>query len=137
MAESNKDLVPTVAVAVGAAALIGGAYYFAKKPGGVDPGDSFKVKFSFTYLGVGGDYVLQVSLGRIWPFIFDHVEGLTWEKQVTLIPGKAEFEMECELPQGTDPKTYDGEALIRTPEMGRFDSLVKVTTQGAIVVRKA
>lgn len=140
MAEKTRDWVPAVAVGVGAVAVAGGLYLFMKKPSGVDPGGSFVAKFNFTYLGEGGTYILQISLGRIIiGNIFDHVEGLTWTLEVELPdPGEFEFEVECPLPQAVDPKTYDGEALIRTPEMDIYDYVEggKVLTHGAINVRK-
>ncbi len=135
----QRDWVPAVAIAAGAVGLAAGIYFYTKKPRGVDPGDVVVAHFKFDYNGTGGAYVLQVSFGRLLiGEFFDHIEGMTWETTVALPePSTYEFNLECPLPQAAETRTYDAEALIRTPMMGRFDYLVKALTKSAIAVRKA
>lgn len=139
MVEQKRDLMPVVAVGLGVAAMGAGVYFFMKKPEGADPGDTIVACFNFTYTGEGGIYVIQVSLGNILlAGAFDHVEGLTWSREVTLTePGPYCEEIECPLPEAATPQTYDAEALIRTPEMGWLNYLIKAVTKGAVKVRKA
>ncbi len=134
----QKDWIPPVAIGLGAVGLIGGYILYTRRPRGVDPGDTVIARFRFDYLGAGGAYVLQASFGRLYfGKIFDHVEGLTWETTVALPePGSYQFDLECPLPQGIETRKYDAEALIRTPDMGQFDSLLKLYSAGAIIVRK-
>lgn len=115
----TKDWAVPVAIVLGGGSIAVGLYFALRKPPGVSPGESFKVIFTFNYLGTGGTYVLQVHLGRLYlGTLFDHVEGLGWSKEVTLTnPGPCEFSFECPLPMGTTSKTYDGEAGIRTPNI--------------------
>lgn len=117
--EEKKDWVTPAVIVLGAGGIAAGLYFALKKPPGVSPGESFKVTFNFDYLGEGGAFVLQVHLGRLYAGnIFDHIEGLGWSKQVTLPgPDSYEFSFNCNLPMGTDPKTYDGEAGIRMPNI--------------------
>lgn len=117
--QEKKDWVTPLAIVVGVGGVATGLYFVLKKPPGVSPGESFKVSFSFDYLGSGGTYVLQVHLGRLYTGgIFDHIEGLGWSKTVNLPgPDSYDFPFNCPLPMGTDPKTYDGEAGIRLPNI--------------------
>lgn len=133
---TQKDWVTPVAIVGGGAALAVGAFLILKHPAHAEPGGDFKVKFTFNYNGAGGPYVLQVSLGRIWPLgIFDHIEGMTWTMDVDLgSPGTYEFEMVCTLPEAVAEKTYDGEAIIRTPGMDEFDYLIKLASEGVVRV---
>lgn len=137
----KKDWLMPTAVVLGGAGIAAGLYFFMKKPPGVDPGGSFDVTFKFDYLGEGGTFILQVHLGKIYiGSIFDHVEGLNWSKQVTLAgPDSYEFKVNCTLPMGTDPKTYDGEAGVRVagPWDPPYDYIAgPVYKSGAIEVRK-
>lgn len=137
--EKKADWLPVVAIGLGAVGVGAGLYFWAKKPKGVDPGSSFIARFKFDYLGQGGIYVIQLSLGNIlignW---FDHVEGLTWSNEITL-PGLAAYtkDLICKLPEGLTPQKFDAEALIRTPTMSTFDYLIKVVIKDFIEVRKA
>jgi len=139
--EKKTDwLVPT-AVVLGGAGIAAGLYFYMKKPPGVSPGEKFRVKFTFDCNGAGGSYYLQVHLGRLYTFsIFDHVEGLGWYSVVNLPgPDSYEFEFDCAIPMGTDPKSYDGEAGIRAA--GAWDPPYNyiagpVYKQGAVVVRE-
>ncbi len=135
--ERKVDLVPVLAVGVGAVAVGLGLYFYTKKPPGVEPGGEIRCHFKFDYLGEGGTYVLQVSLGHQYVVVFDHVEGLTFYKEIEL-PGPDTYEedLDFDLPIGTEPDIYDAEALIRTPEMHWLDYLIKKVTKGAITVRE-
>lgn len=119
MPEAKTDWVTPAVIVLGAGGIAAGLYFALKKPPGVSPGESFEVTFKFDYLGDGGAYVLQVHLGKLYTGgIFDHVEGLSWSETVTLPgPDSYEFSFVCDLPMGTDPKTYDGEAGIRMPNI--------------------
>lgn len=137
--KEKRDWVPVAAVGVGVAAVGVGLYLYTRKPPGVDPGGAIRARFKFDYLGDGGTYVLQVSLGHVrvvepW---FDHIEGMTWYREVEL-PGPDTYEedLDFEIPIGTTPATYDAEALIRTPEMDWLDYLIKKVTKGAVTVRE-
>jgi len=137
--EKKKDWVPIAAIGLGGVAIAASLFFFMKKPPGVDPGGEVRAHFSFDYLGEGGTYILQVSLGhvRIMEPWFDHVEGMTWYKEVELPgPDTYGFNFDFDIPAGTDAGTYDGEALIRTPEMDWLDYLIKKVTKGAITVRE-
>jgi len=132
----KKDWVTPVAVVGGGAVLVVGAVLLFKKGPHVPPGGVIEATFKYKYNGDQGDYVLQVSLGHVrigeW---FDHIEGLTWTKEINLTEaGAYEEELECPLPEGIAEKTYDAEALIRTPEMSEFDYIVKLVAKSAIVV---
>jgi len=143
MPETKKrDIVTPIAVTAGAVAVGTGIYFYMKKPKGVDPGETFTVQFAFAYNGDGGDYFLQVSLGhvRIMEPFFDHIEGLTWTLEIQLPPGPQDWEfiVPCKLPLAVATKVYDGETLIRTPDMDWLDYIedTKIVTRGAITVRK-
>lgn len=135
--EQKKDWVVPVAVGVGVAGAATGLYLYLKGPKGAQAGGKVKATFGFNYNGAGGTYILQVSFGnKIFdsPF-FDHVEGLTFTKQVLLAEAKAyTIDMVMTLPLGTTPNVYDAEALIRTPDMETFKYLVKSVTENALTV---
>jgi hypothetical protein len=139
--KEKKDWIPLVAVGVGGAGLAFGLWFFLKKPPGIDPGDSFTAKFSAVYAGEPGTpYVIQVSFGTKWPLVpvFDREETIPVYTQ-EVIPqttGQQHWDMECVLPETAKPHQYDAEALIRTPEMGDRDYLVKVYKEAAITVRE-
>ena len=137
--EGKKDVVPAVAMVVGAAGVGAGLYFFLKKPSGIDQGDTLMASFKFDYAVPGGPYILQVSLGRVLPLgIFDHVEGLTRTLDIVLpeSPREWEFLVLLPLPEATAPKSYDGEATIRRRGMDWLDYLVKVTAKNVITVRE-
>lgn len=135
--KEKKDWVTPLVVAGGAAAVGVGLYLFMKKPPGVSPGGKVRAHFSFDYMGEGGIYIIQVSFGTLYPLnIFDHIEGMTWDMKVELpAPDTYEFDLDCKIPSAAKAKKYDAEALIRTPEMGIFDYLIKIYTKSAIEVR--
>ena len=137
--EKKADWLPVVAIGLGAAGVGAGIYFWAKKPKGVDQGATFIARFKFDYLGQGGIYVIQLSLGNIlignW---FDHVEGLTWSNEIILAgPATYTKDLTCKLPEALAPQKFDAEALIRTPTMSTFDYLIKVVIKDFIEVRKA
>lgn len=134
--KEKKDWLPIVAVGAGVVGVGVGLYLYLKKKG-VAAGSKLKAHFTFDYSGAGGTYLLQVSLGHIRAFIFDHVEGLTWTLEVELpSPKSYEFDVIFTLPEGLAAGSYDGEALIRTSEMDWLEYFVKVETKGAIIVSK-
>lgn len=139
MAEEKKDWVTPVAIGAGVVGIGAGVYFLMKKPKGVDPGDTVIARFAFDYLGSGGTYVIQLSLGNIlisqW---FDRIEGLTWSAEIELpSPDNYTFDLECPLPEAIKAQVYDAEALIRTPQMGDREYLIKVVAKDAVRVRKA
>jgi len=132
--KEKKDWLPPVAITLGAVGAGVGLWLLLRKKG-VAAGSKLKAHFTFDYSGAGGAYLLQVSLGHIRAFIFDHVEGLTWTLEVELpSPKSYEFDVIFTLPEGLAAGSYDGEALIRTSEMDWLDYFVKVETKGAIIV---
>jgi len=137
-AVKQKDWITPVAVVGGGALLAVGAFLVLKKPTGISPGGTFEAKFIVNYGEAGGTYIFQVALGSIrmaeW---FDHAEGLQWIQEVQLTEPTEGFELtiECDIPEATPERTYDAEALIRRPDMGQYDYLVKHVTRGAINVR--
>lgn len=136
MAGEKTDILTPVAIVGGVAAIGFGTWWLMKKGAGVSPGESLFAHFKFDYEGAGGTYVLQVYFGHslvgAW---FDHVWGCSME--VTLDRSDTyEFDLLCDIPEGTKAGKYDAEALIRTPEMDEFTYFVKHITEGAITVRK-
>ncbi len=138
--EKNKTDWGTVAgLAAGVGALGLGAWLMSRKTG-AHPGDEITAKFNSEYYGKGGIYTIQVSLGNIlvsnW---FDHVEGLTWSKNITIptpaqLPVKVSEDLLFTLPLATKAQAYDAECLIRTPAMSEFDYLAKVLISKALKV---
>lgn len=145
----KKDYTTAVVVAGGVGALALGAWLMFR-PKGAKAGDNITATFEFDYYGDGGMYILQVSLGRIWPFsIFDHVEGMTWARNMELSvldaegnelerPIRFKEELEFELPLGIKPKKYDAEAGIRVPGSEEFDFVEngKILISGALLVEE-
>lgn len=139
---ATKDWVTPVALVGGAIMLGAGAYLVLKKPSVIRSGDKIKANFKFKYAGSGGVYVLQVSFGnKIFDTpVFDHVEGLTFTKEINLTEAKDYvIDLIMALPMGVTPNVYDAEALIAAPPLsrnilGQFDYLVKSVTEGALKV---
>lgn len=125
----------TPAVIAGGATILGvGLWLFLKKKG-VAAGSTMVGHFIFDYAGTGGTYLLQVSLGHIRLFTFDHVEGLTWTQEVQLdAPGTHEIDFEFSLPDFIKAGTYDAEALIRTSAMDWLDYFIKHEAKSAVIV---
>ena len=113
--------------------MVGLGAYLMFRPHGARPGEDIKATFEFDYYGDGGMYILQISLGKIWPLgIFDHIDGMTWERNIELSvlddeghelerPIRFKEEVEFTLPLGTKPQRYDAEAGIRVPGSNQFD----------------
>jgi hypothetical protein len=130
----KKDWATPVVIAGGAGILGVGLWLFLSKRG-VAAGSKMVAHFTFDYAGTGGTYLLQVSLGHVRLFTFDHVEGLTWTLEVQIdAPGKQEIDFEFELPDFIEPGTYDAEALIRTSAMDWLDYFIKHVAKSAVVV---
>lgn len=131
----TKDWVTPVVVVVGAGGIAAGLYLALRKPPGISPGQSVKATFQFDYLGSGGTYVLQVWFGDNFPGQwFIHVFGSS--KSVSLPgPDNYQFDLDVPVPLGTKPQRYDAEALVRTPQMGEFEYLIKRVSDGVISVR--
>uniref|UniRef100_A0A6M3X4Y2 Uncharacterized protein n=2 Tax=viral metagenome TaxID=1070528 RepID=A0A6M3X4Y2_9ZZZZ len=132
--EKKKDWLTPVAV-VGGAGLLGvGLFLFLRKKG-VAAGSQIKAHFVFDYTGAGGDYLLQVSLGHVRTFIFDHIEGATWTMDISLPgPGAYEYDFLFTLPEFIKAGTYDAEALIRTEEMDWLEYYIKAVSKSAVIV---
>lgn len=134
----KRDWVTPVCVLGGGVAVAAGAYMLLKKPPAISPGGAMRAHFVFDYMGYGGAFVIQVSLGhiRVMEPLFDHIEGMTWTENITLPDSddleRYEFDLDCEIPPATEEKTYDAEALIRTPSMDELDYLIKDVTKNAI-----
>lgn len=147
MPKTKDYLTPVVAVA-GVGALGLGAWLMFKKRG-VSPGSTVEAVFIFDYNGDGGDYIFELSLGKIWPLnIFDHDPGLTWSGQMRLSVYDAEghelsrpihfnVTLPIELPEGIAAKTWDVEAGIRLPgtEAHEFIWGTRVMLDNALVVK--
>jgi len=132
--EKKKDWLTPVAVGGGALMLGVGLFLFLRKKG-VAAGSQIKAHFVFDYSGAGGDYLLQVSLGHVRTFIFDHIEGATWTQDISLPgPGAYEFDVLFTLPEFIKAGTYDAEALIRTEEMDWLEYYVKAVNKSAVIV---
>jgi hypothetical protein len=138
--KGKTDVVVPIALVAAAAGIGFGLYMYYKKPAGTVPqGSDAKAVFNFTYHGEGGDYILQVSLGSVliadpW---FDHVEGMTWTKEVNL-PEAGEYSLEVvlDLTDAVAVGTYDAEALIRLPGSDWLEYLEggKAVTKNALTV---
>ncbi len=132
MVSSKKDYTTPIVI-LGAVGAMGLGAWLMFRPKGAKGGETVTADFKFDYYGNGGTYILQISLGTIWPFsIFDHIEGLTWEKNIELSvydtagqklerPIHFNEEIEFRLPLGTLPRRYDAEAGIRILGSEQFD----------------
>ena len=135
----ERDLVLPIVLGASTLAIGVGVYMYLKKPAGSVPqGSDAKASFKFNYQGEGGNYILQVSLGKVTVFgTFDHVEGFTWTKNITLPgPDEYEFTIFLDLPAAISPDTYDGEALIRLPGSDWLDYVEggKLVTKSALMI---
>jgi len=132
--EKKTDWVTPVAVVGGGGMLVFGLWFFLSKKG-VAAGSKIKAHFAFDYSGPGGTYILQVSLGHIRAFYFDHIEGATWTLGVELAgPDSYALDFTFSLPDFIKAGTYDGEALIRTSEMDWLDYFIKAENKSAVIV---
>jgi len=136
--QQGSSLLKPLAIGVGVLGLAAGVYFYMKKAPGVAAGSVLMARFKFTYSGKGGTYVIQASLGTqdvVFQFIFNHVEGLTWSREIQLTDANTYTEeLECPIPMGAKQKAYDAEALIRTPSMKEFEYLIKKNTRNAVKV---
>ena len=131
------DWITPVALIGGGGMLAVGAYLIFKKPSGVGQGGEIKAVFKFDFNADEGTYIFQISFGNILLFepLFDHLPGMTFTQLETLeAVGQYEVEVLCELPAAINPQVYDAEAIIRTPDMGEYDYLIKKVTKDAIRV---
>ena len=149
MAEVKKDYTNQIVIA-GALGAMGLGAWLMFRPKGAKAGDKVSAIFEFDYYGNGGMYILQVSLGKIWPFdIFDHIDGMTWERDMELSvldeegnemerPIRFKEKIEFRLPAATAPRRYDAEAGIRVPGSQQFtfveNGLIKI--EGALLVEE-
>jgi len=133
VADTKQRDSTTPIVLVGAVGALGLGAWLMFRPKGAKAGDKVTATFRFNYYGDGGKYILQISLGTIWPLsIFDHIDGMTWESDIELSvldeggeelkrPIHFKHEIEFQLPGATKPQRYDAEAGIRMPGSGQFD----------------
>lgn len=130
----TNDWVTPVAIAGGVAAIGLGAYLMFRKKG-AEPGDDITAKFNFTYEGDGGSYIFQVALGAtIVGSWFDR--HYTFEQEIYVSPGDTTAEFTFTLPESMNSNTYDAECIIRTPDMGDRDYLIKVVKDSELKVVK-
>ena len=136
--EKKVSWLPIAAVGVGVAAVGFGLYFYTKKPPGVYPRDIIRAHFKFDYLGDGGDYVLLVRFGWRGVFGFDPEEGM--DKYMLAVslpePDTYEFDIDCEIPMGAKPSTYDAEGSILTPEMVPGQDWIKRVFADKVIVVK-
>ncbi len=138
---AQRDTGTIIAVGAGALTLGVGIFFLTKKPKGVDPGDTMIARFTFDYLGAGGTFVTEISIGTLHSIgpidIFDHITGLTWSKEVEL-PGPNSYveDLVFRLPDALEDRKWDTEALIRTPDMDEHDCIVRVWGQDVFRTRK-
>ena len=143
METRTRDWVTPIVITLGAGAVGTGLYLALRKAPGVSPGDIIRATFTFDYLDDEADYVLLVRfgyyrqvLGKDW---FDPEEGLDqFIKEAHLpSPGSYEFTVDCVIPDGAKPDTYDAEGSILTPEMEPgTDWIQRVFKKGVLTVRK-
>ena len=138
--KKKKDILTPVILGVGAAGMGLGLFLFMKKPAGASPGDKFTARFEVDYAGQPDlPYIVQIALGTKWPGvpIFDREENLLWEAEFQVTDATHyTWDLICELPDTTPDRIYDAEALIRTPEMGDREYLIKVISEDVIKVLK-
>ena len=142
MAEVKRDYTPVIIA--GAAGMVGFGAWLMFRPKGAKAGDFIEATFEFDYYGNGGMYILQISLGKIWPFdIFDHIDGMTWESNIEIPAAEVGGEhfvevIEFQLPEAAKAKTYDAEAGIRLPGSGQFEFLdnTEIKIKGALLVEE-
>ena len=137
--KGGSDWVMPVALGAGVLGVGFGLYMYLKKPAGSVPqGSDAVANFKFNYQGEGGDYILQVSLGKVTVLgTFDHVEGMTWTKNINLTESKEyAFSVLLDLPNAVTPGTYDAEALIRLPGSDWLDYVEggKLVTKSALLI---
>ena len=140
--QKTNWLVPT-AVVLGGAGIAAGLYFYMKKPPGVDTGDTIRAHFTFKYSGDGGDYLLLVRFGWYQPWYmptgFDQEEGMDrYIKEVSLgSPKTYEFDLDCVIPTGVKPDTYDAEGSILSPGMEPGEDWIeRVFAKNVFTVRK-
>jgi hypothetical protein len=129
--KTERDYTPYL-IAGGVGALGVGAWLMFRSKGGVKPGGEVEAEFKCDYYGSGGLYIMQVSIGIIRLGIFDHLEGMTWEREFEISvydkngvelerPIKVREKMSFDLPMGTRPNvSYDAECGIRLPGSSQF-----------------
>ena len=132
--------VPIVAVA-GGGGLLAMGIWLALREVGVKPGGTIQAHFKFNYLGEPADYVLQVRLGwMVWgepiPW-FKPTEGMKWTLDISLTgPGEAEFDVDCLIPIGASPRTYDAETQIKLPGQEEGQYIIREIYDNAVKVEK-
>lgn len=150
MVDTAKKDYTTPIVLVGALGAMGLGAWLMFRPKGAKGGDKVTATFEFDYYGDGGKYILQVSLGKIWPLgIFDHLDDMTWGSDIELSvfdnegqelerPIHFKEEIEFQLPLGIKPQRYDAEAGIRVPGSRQFDFVENgvVKIEGALLVEE-
>lgn len=141
--EEKTDWVTAAALGLGAVGVGIGLWLYLRKPPGVSPGDVIEAKFSFAYLSDGGNYILVVRFGYYkplyMPFGFDEEEKMGRHTLSVILPGPGqyEFNVECIIPDGAPPRTYDAEGSILTPQMViGSDWLYRVFDKGVVTVRE-
>lgn len=149
MVETKTDYTTPI-ILVGAAGMLGLGAWLMFRPKGAKAGDFITATFGFDYYGDGGVYILQISLGTIWPFgIFEHIEGMTWWRNMELSilddegselerPIHFKEELEFQLPAAARAKRYDAEAGIRMLGSKEFDFIENavVKIEGALLVEE-
>ena len=132
--------VPIVAVA-GGGGLLALGIWFTLREVGIKPGSTMRAHFKFEYTGEPADYVLQVRLGwMVWgepiPW-FSPTEGMKWTLPISLTgPGEAEFDIDCLIPMGASPRTYDAEAQIKLPDQDDGQYIIRELYDNAVKVEK-
>lgn len=133
-------LVPTVVV-LGIVGAGVGIYFYFKGKSGIAQGSEAKATVKFHYSGPDASYRLQVSLGHDRSILgFDHVEGMTWTKVVSLSgSGDYTFDIPFELAAAAAPGVYDSEFLIGIPGTDWLDYVEggKLVTKGAITIKES
>ena len=136
--------VPIVAVA-GGGGLLALGIWLALREVGVKPGGTIRAHYKFDYLGEPtqepANYVLQVRLGwMVWgepiPW-FKPTEGMKWALDISLTgPGECEFDVDCLIPIGASPGTYDAEAQIKLPDQEESRYIIRELYDNAVKVEK-
>jgi len=149
VAEGKRDYTTPIVLATAVGALGLGAWLMFR-PKGAKAVERVTATFEFDYYGDGGVYILELSLGTIYPLgIFAHIDGMTWERDMALSvlddegnelerPIHFREEIEFRLPGATKARRYDAEAGIRLPGSRQFDFVENgsVKIKGALLVEE-
>lgn len=114
-------------------AAVGAWLLLRRKAAAALPGDTLLAEVEFEHLGPRNTFTLQVSLGDAQNG-FIPATGMVWSKPI-LLPASDiftahTFQMECRIPAGASPGTYDAEVVIKLVDV----VMARMVTKNAVVI---